>query len=646
MQSFDVIGSNIQKIAQLFPNCVTEHLGKDGKPELAIDFEKLQAELSNDIIAEGAERYQFTWPDKRAAVRLANAPTTMTLRPCKEESLDFDNTQNIYIEGDNLEVLKILQETYLNKIDVIYIDPPYNTGRNLIYKNDFYINNEEYILNSGQYDTEGNRLVLNTESSGRFHTDWLNMIYTRLKVAKNLLSDNGIIVLTIDDCEIETITMVMNEVFGESNHLGTVIIKNNPQGRSSVTGFQISHEYALFYSKSNRATIGRLPRNEAQLQRYKELDELGPFEWRNFRAQYSSESPKMVYPIFVKKDCSDFRIPLLKWDNIEKKYITLENPNDDEIITLPIDENGRVRTWKWAMETVSKVKQSEMGVRKDRSGIPTVYYKGRMKDDGMLPYTMWDKPDYSSSTFGANMLAEILGPGIFSYPKSLYAVIDCLKVANTHKDSLVLDFFSGSSTSAHAVMKLNVDDGGNRKFIMVQLPEKTDLNSAAYKAGYKTICDIAKERIRRSAQKIKQEEGLKAQNLDTGFRVLKLDSSNMEDVYYTPNEFNLNSLFAENVKSDRTSEDLLFQVMLDLGIELSAKIESKQIAGKTVYYVDNNYLVACFDRDANESTITEIAKEKPIYFVMRDASAANDNVIDNFEQIFRHYSPDTNCRII
>lgn len=653
MQTADMAERNIEMLGQMFPNCLTETINADGKLVRTIDFDKLRQELACEVVEGAEERYQFTWPDKRAAIRLANAPTNKTLRPCREESVDFDNTKNIYIEGDNLEVLKFLRESYLGKIDVIYIDPPYNTGRNLIYKNDFAVDIDSYLQNSGQFDVLGNRLVLNTESNGRFHTDWLNMIYTRLKVAKDLLSNNGIIVLTIDDCEIETITMVMNEIFGESNHLGTVIIKNNPQGRSSVTGFQISHEYALVYARTQDAAIGRLPRNENQLARYKDFDDIGPFEWRNFRAQYSSESPKMVYPIYVCKDCSDFRIPQLKWDDNERKYITLESPNENELVTLPIDENGRVRTWKWSIETVNKVKDTEMGVRKDRGGNPTVYYKGRMKDEGMLPYTIWDKPDYSSSTFGANLLAEILGSGIFSYPKSIYAVIDSLKVANCHQDATVLDFFSGSATTAHAVMQLNAEDGGNRRFIMVQLPEKTDEESEAYKAGYKNICEIGKERIRRAGKKVKEEAGLQGQNLDTGFRVLKLDSSNMKDVFYTPAETPIQQTLGfdelvDNIKWDegRTAEDLLFQVLPECNLPLSSKIEIREIHGKKVFVVEDGYLMACFDKDINEAVITAIAKEKPYYFVMCDRSIATDNVADNFDQIFNAYSKETVRRIL
>lgn len=481
MESLDITEQNVEKIEALFPNCVTETKDENGKLRKAINFELLRQMLSDDVV-DGDEAYEFTWVGKKASVVEANRPIRKTLRPCKEESVNWDTTENIYIEGDNLEVLKLLQESYLGKIKVIYIDPPYNTGKNLLYRNNFYQTDDEYVESSGTIDDMGNRLVVNSRSNGRFHSDWCSMIYARLLLARNLLSKDGIIILTIDDNEIESVTSMMNEVFGEENHLGTVVIKNNPQGRSSVTGFQISHEYALFYSCSNEAQIGRLPRNDDQISRYKDRDDKGPFEWRNFRAQYSTESPKMVYPIYVKKDGTDFRIPKLKWDEKKRKYEVLEKERPDEIVTLPIDATGRTRTWKWSIETVMQEKETEMGVRKDRSGMPAVYYKGRMKDLDMLPYTIWDKPEYSSSTFGANLLSDLFGHNYFSYPKSLYAVIDCLKVGNADKNAVVLDFFSGSATTAHAVMQLNAEDNGSRRFIMVQLPEFCDAESDAYKA--------------------------------------------------------------------------------------------------------------------------------------------------------------------
>ncbi len=647
MQTTDVVDDNIKRIGEMFPNCLTEVKDEKGRPQVAIDFDQLRQELSRNIVEGPEERYQFTWPDKRNAIRLANAPTTDTLRPCREESVDFDNTQNLYIEGDNLQVLKLLREDYLGMIDVIYVDPPYNTGRNLIYKNDFSTNIEEYVSNSGQIDELGNCLVANPESNGRFHTDWLNMIYPRIKVAKDLLKKEGILVLTIDDCEIQTVTMLLNEIFGAENHLGTIIVKNNPSGRSTVTGVSISHEYALFYRKTTQALMGRLQRNEKQIARYKEEDNIGKYEWVNFRKHggYKEDAPTMYYPIFIKKNCSSFRIPKLRWNENSKEYDVLDSLANDEFASYPIDENGRPRRWKWSLERALS-EQAEMCVRLDRDNQPAVYIKARMKDEGMLPLTVWDDKKYSSTEYGTNMLIDLFNNKFFDYPKSLYAVIDSLLAANISTNSLVLDFFSGSATTAHAVMQLNAEDGGKRKFIMVQLPEATDEKSEAYKAGYKNICEIGKERIRRAGKKIKEESPLTTQDLDTGFRVLKLDSSNMQDVYYTPEEFDQRDLFEDNIKPDRTEEDLLFQTMIELGIELSAKIEQTQIAGKTVWNVSDGYLMACFDEAVNETTITEIAKQQPYYFVMRDKSLANDNVADNFEQIFNHYSKDTIRRIL
>lgn len=646
MESVDMTAQNIEKIGALFPNCITETKDENGKPKKAVNFELLRQMLSGDVL-EGDEAYEFTWVGKKAAMVEANKPIRKTLRPCPDKSVNWDSTENMYIEGDNFEVLKLLQESYLGKIDVIYIDPPYNTGNNLIYKNNFYQSETEYAVDSGEVDDVGNRLVLNSRSNGRFHSDWCSMIYERLLLARNLLSKTGIIVLTIDDNEIHNVTSIMDEVFGEENRLGVVIIKNNPQGRSSVTGFQISHEYALFYGNSD-AKIGRLPRNEEQLARYGEKDDIGPFEWRNFRAQYSTESPKMVYPIFVKKDCSDFRIPQMEWNEATKTYDLLEQPSFDEAITLPVDESGRTRTWKWSITTVMECKEREMGVRKDRSGNPTVYYKGRMKDEGMNPYTMWDKPEYSSSTFGANLLADIIGKGIFSYPKSLFAVIDCLKVANAHKDALILDFFSGSATTAHAVMNLNAEDQGNRRFILVQLPEKCEEGSVPYSEGYRTICDIGEERIRRSGEKVKEEHGVLAQKLDVGFRVFKLDESNMNDVYYSAGDYtqNMLSFLESNVKSDRTDLDLLFGCLLEWGLPLSLPYTSEKIEGCTVHTYNDGDLIACFDENIPDSVIKTIAKRQPLRAVFRDSSFAGSPAKINVGEIFKMLAPDTRVKVI
>lgn len=620
MQSFDVIGSNIQKIAQLFPNCVTEHLGKDGKTELGIDFEKLQAELSNDIIAEGAERYQFTWPDKRAAVRLANAPTTMTLRPCHEESVDFNNTENLYIEGDNLDVLKVLRETYLGKVKMIYIDPPYNTGNDFVYNDDFAQGKGEFEETSGLFDEEGNQTVdpmqRNTESNGRFHTDWLNMIYPRLKVARDLLSDDGVIFISIDDNEVENLRKICDEVFGERNFLAQVVWERAYSPINLMKHFSPSHDYILCYAKDiETAVCHGIPRTADANARYSNPDNDPRGDWKSSDLSVGPAVQSNIYEIITPSGRSVY------------------------------PPNGY--SWRLDRQTFNKyVADNRIWFGTDGNNVPSIKRFISEVKQGITPMTIWKYSEVGHSQDATQKLQKLFGgKKYFDYPKSVPLIERCLQLY-TNKDSLILDFFSGSATTAHAVMKLNAEDGGNRKFIMVQLPEKTDEKSEAYKAGYKNICEIGKERIRRAGKKVKEEAGLQAQNLDTGFRVLKLDSSNMEDVYYTPQDFSIGSLFTENVKADRTNEDLLFQVMLDLGIELSAKIESKQIAGKNIHLVDDNYLVACFDRDVNETTITEIAKLQPVYFVMRDASAANDNVIDNFEQIFRHYSPDTICKII
>lgn len=613
LQSFDVIGSNIQKIQQLFPNCVTERLSKDGKPELAIDFEKLQAELSNDIIAEGEERYQFTWPDKRVANRLANIPTTMTLRPCREESVDFDHTQNLYIEGDNLDVLKVLRETYLGKVKIIYIDPPYNTGNDFVYNDNFAQSRDKFEETNGLFDEEGNQIIdpmqRNTESNGRFHTDWLNMIYPRLKVARDLLEEDGAIFISIDENEHSNLLSVMNEIFGEANYVDSIVWdkKASAKGVPPQSMMVNVHEYIVVYCKSLEFKfIGEKRDTEKDGFKNPDNDPRGPWRESNIKST--------IKPI--------------------EDAFTIIDPNTGKQYT---------NTWAFSKESLEKM-ISEGRILWKESLPKQKEFMYEMTNENKAIKSSWGVFDAQSTTV---YLKHLIPEVKFDNPKPINLMSYLVEVT-LGKDSTILDFFSGSATTAHAIMKLNAEDGGNRKFIMVQLPELTDEKSEAYKAGYKNICEIGKERIRRAGKKIKEENKDKVgiEKLDTGFRVLKLDTSNMEDVYYTPQEFTQQSLFNENVKSDRTSEDLLFQVMLDLGIELSVKIETRQMAGKMVHFVDDSYLVACFDREVNETTITEIAKLKPVYFVMRDASAANDNVIDNFEQIFHHYSPDTNCRII
>ena len=652
MHSLDVIGSNIEKIQLLFPNCVTERLGKDGKPELAIDFEKLQAELSNDIIGEGEERYQFTWPDKRAANRLANTPTTMTLRPCREESVDFDHTQNLYIEGDNLDVLKALRETYLGKVKMIYIDPPYNTGNDFVYNDDFAQSRDEFEETSGLFDEEGNQTIdpmqRNTESNGRFHTDWLNMIYPRLKVARDLLSDDGVIFISIDDNEVENLRKVCDEIFGECNFIGCagrISKKANNQGDFWAPNF----DYILTYTKNK--TLCPSFFGGINYSAYNQIETDGPRKGERYqlvRLYMTSLDPM--------RGCSNQRYYIECPDGsyIIPPGLTFPSKAEDAAFVSP--QSAKDKVWRWSYQSYIE-KKDMIVVRKGKSsnvvgvnGQPTLwnaYTKTYLNDVisklSATPNSFIEEHINQKATHELNKL-DI--PFSFAKPSSLIKYL--CEICQVSNDNIVLDFFSGSATTAHAVMQLNAEDGGNRKFIMVQLPEKTDEKSEAYKAGYKNICEIGKERIRRAGKKIKEEnkdkEGI--EKLDTGFRVLKLDSSNMEEVYYTPQDFDVHSLFNENVKADRTGEDLLFQVMLDLGIELSAKIETRQIAGKTVHLVDDNYLVACFDRDVTEAAIKEIAQLHPVYFVMRDASAANDNVIDNFEQIFKVYSEDTVKKIL
>ena len=652
MHSFDVIGSNIKKIQQLFPNCVTERLGKDGKPELAIDFEKLQAELSNEIIGEGEERYQFTWPDKRAANRLANTPTTMTLRPLREESVNFDHTQNLYIEGDNLNVLKVLRETYLGKVKMIYIDPPYNTGNDFVYNDDFAQSRDEFEESNGLFDEEGNQTIdpmqRKTESNGRFHTDWLNMIYSRLKVAKDLLTEDGVIFISIGQVEIMNLIKECDEIFGSTNRI-SIVSRLMKSGGGKGQFFSPNIEYIVIYAKniSNVSNFKEEISEEIIKKLYTSIEHEGKRKgerYRPFGLYQSSLDARPNQRYFIKCPDGSFVIPPGK---------TMPSSIEDGAMVYPNSNDG---CWRWNRDRYLEEKakgnitfKKSDGILIDQFGKPAkwnVYTKIWLTDrqeEGSTPVDIITKWENRQS---AKELSELEIPFDFAKPIGLIKYLITLMPDTSN--SIILDFFSGSATTAHAVMKLNAEDCGNRKFIMVQIPELTDKKSEAYKAGYKNICEIGKERIRRAGKKIKDDNKEKddIDKLDIGFRVLKLDSSNMEDVYYTPQKFDVHSLFTENVKTDRTAEDLLFQVMLDLGIELSAKIKTQQIAGKTVYLVDENYLIACFDREVTEATITEIAKLHPVYFVMRDASAANDNVIDNFDQLFEAYSKDTVRKIL
>lgn len=638
MHSMNKIDDNIKKIGKIFPNCITEKINKDGKIEYAIDFDELKQEISHVIVEGNEERYQFTWPDKKKSILLANSPISKTLRPCRKESIDFDNTENLYIEGDNLDVLKLLQETYIGKIKMIYIDPPYNTGNNLIYKNNFNINIKDYLSNSGQYNDEGQYLVQNPSSNGRFHTDWLNMIYTRLKVSKNLLREDGYIAIAIDDNEVYNLKKISDDVFGESNYVGTIVTRCNPQGRNK-NNIDPVHEYHLIYAKN----IVELPllklKKEESEQQYGNLMRSGTNS-RKF------ERPYRFYPMLVK----DGIVSVIEQDEYKKIY-SKEFGFDEEYIiylknkyeslgytyVLPISREGEEKVWQRVYERVSNECKSY------------IYERGQIKvpaQTDRTPISLWSEEKYSNVAYGTNRLKNIFGgKSPFDFSKSVFTVKDLISL-NTCENDIIIDFFAGSATTADAVMRLNVEDGNLRKFIMVQLPELIDEEMNAYEMGYRTICDVGKARIRKSAEIIRNENP--NVNFDGGFRNLILDTSNMKDIYYSPEKYELNLLndFINNIKDDRTPEDLLFQVMLDLGILLSSKIELDIIESKKVFNVAEGFLIACFDENITEEIIKKVAKQKPYYFVMRDSSMANDNVATNFEQIFVTYSPYTVRKVL
>lgn len=646
MHSLNKIDENIAKIATLFPNCVTEAKDENGEIIHKIDFDMLKQELSTTLVDGREERYQFTWPDKRQAILTANAPINKTLRPCREESVNFDNTQNLYIEGDNLEVLKLLQENYLGKIKMIYIDPPYNTGNDFVYEDDFAQNAADYIANSGQTDEEGNRLVANTESNGRFHTDWLNMMYPRLKLARDLLSDDGVIFISIDDNEVDNLKKVCNEVFGECNFLGCagrITKKANNQGDYWAPNF----DYLLTYSKNrmfcspflgglNASSYNLIEENGARKgERYQlvrlYMTSLDPMRGCNNQRYYI--------------ECPDGSFIIPPGENYPTEIRDGAN--------IP-PKSGKDKVWRWSYQSYFQKKaqivlkqcksSNVVGINGEKTtwnAFTKTYLKDVIEKSSATPNSFIENHINQKASHELNALNI---PFSFAKPSSLMKYL--AELCRIGDNDIVLDFFSGSASTADSVLQLQKEKNVNCHFIMVQLPELCDEKSEAFKAGYKNICEIGKERIRRAGKKIIEENPLTTQNLDIGFRVLKCDTTNMEDVYYTPDHFDKNVLFKSNIKLDRTPEDLLFQVMLDLGIMLSSKIETKKIDGKTVFYVEGNYLVACFDENVDEKTLTEIAKEKPYYFVMRDASMTNDSVATNFEQIFKTFSPETNCKVL
>lgn len=625
MHSLDGVQRNIDLIGKLFPNVITE-VKRNGKVEHAIDFDVLRQELSDSIVEGREERYQFTWPDKKKAMLAANAPITATLRPVAADSVGKDGTpggfdsENLYIEGDNLEVLKLLQETYLGKVKMIYIDPPYNTGNDFVYEDDFAQSTEDYMGNSGQYDEEGNRMVTNTESNGRFHTDWLNMIYPRLKLAKDLLTEDGLLIASIDDNEIKNIRNICDEIFGESNFVACVVWQKIHSIKNDAKYFSENHEYAVIYAKSvDKIRINLLPRTEEMNNRYKNPDNDSRGPWQSGDLVASGERSNGHFIITSPKSGKQFDVP-------------------------------QGKHWVYSQENLLKmVEDNQVWFGENGNSFPRKKRFLSDVQDGRTPNTLWLAEEVGHNQTATREVKTIFDDKkFFDFPKPVAYIQQFVQVSS-NKDSVVLDFFSGSATTAHAVMQLNAEDGGHRKFIMVQLPEKTDEKSEAYKAGYKNICEIGKERIRRAGRKIKEDAGLTAPaDLDIGFRCLRLDESNMKPVYYTPDEVGQQDLFSlvDNVKEDRTPEDLLFQVMLDLGVLLSSPIEVKEIAGKKVFNVADGFLLACFDHDVTEETVKAIAQMKPYYAVFRDSSMANDSVATNFEQIFETYSPDTVRKVL
>ncbi|MFQ7319572.1 MAG: site-specific DNA-methyltransferase [Faecalibacterium sp.] len=630
MHSLDGVQRNIDLIGKLFPNAITE-VKRNGKVEHAIDFDVLRQELSDSIVEGREERYQFTWPDKKKAMLAANAPITATLRPVVTDSVGKDGTpggfdsENLYIEGDNLEVLKLLQETYLGKVKMIYIDPPYNTGNDFVYEDDFAQRTEDYMGNSGQYDEEGNRMVTNTESNGRFHTDWLNMIYPRLKLAKDLLADDGLIFISIDNNEIENLRKICDEVFGESNCVSQLVWKNKYGAGGGTNGVAYIHEYILVYSKKGIESI-TCDLSDELISAYNKQDEKyaerGGYLTQPLASTSKGVRANLMYPIY-------------------HNGVEIHPP-----------KGGR---WIWSKEKFDRAyANNEVVINQTKDGW-SVRFKQYLRDEEgtMRKGTQLSMITNVFNQDGTKEFSNLIGDKrIFDFPKPTKLISQLLKLeinGASNKDAIILDFFSGSASTASSVMQLNAEDGGHRKFIMVQLPEKTDEKSEAYKAGYKNICEIGKERIRRAGRKIKENAGLTAPvDLDIGFRCLRLDSSNMENVYYTPEEISQQDMFSlvDNVKPDRTPEDLLFQVMLDLGVLLSSPIEVKEIAGKKVFNVADGFLLACFDHDVTEETVKAIAQMKPYYAVFRDSSMANDSVATNFDQIFETYSPETVRKVL
>ena len=667
MQSTNGVQENMAKIQSLFPDCVTETIDeRTGELVRKVDFEKLQQNLSDVIISGREERYQFTWPDKKKAILLANSPVNAALRPCREESVDFDNTQNLYIEGDNLDVLKCLKETYLHNVKMIYIDPPYNTGNDFVYEDDFAESSAEYLANSGQFDEQGNRLVTNTESNGRFHTDWLNMIYPRLKVARDLLTDDGVIFISIDDREADNLIKVCDEIFGEQCFVGNISWQKTYSPRNDSKGIPAEKECVIVYGKKQGWMPKKLPRTDDMDSKYKNPDnDIMPWTSDNPCAPGAKTHQGMVYAIQhpftgellypATSSCwryqqQDMFTHMSGWCEYELKELD-DAEKRAEICGI---DKSQVRQGVKAIVLKKNLEESKAAAEKvlKRGQWPKFYFtkngQGGIrrktyleKVDGRMVTNLWPYSEVGHTDEAKKELKALFDGEIpFDTPKPVRLIQRMVQIS-TDGDDIVVDFFSGAASSAHSVMLQNTIDNGTRRFIMVQIPESVDNK-------YGNLCEVGKERIRRAGKKIKEDSLLTTQDLDTGFRVLKLDSTNMKEVYYTPAKLVQGELFeqVDNVKSDRTAEDLLFQVMLELGATLDSKIATEVVAGKTIYNVAEGYLVACFDKDVTDEVVTTIAKMHPLYAVLRDTSMANDSTATNFEQLFKTYSPDTVTKIL
>lgn len=643
MESPDITSGNIEKIASLFPNCVTEASDGHGGIKRAINFELLKQMLSPDVV-DGDERYEFTWVGKKAAIVEANKPIRKTLRPCVEESKNWDTTENLYIEGDNLEVLKLLQESYLGKVKMIYIDPPYNTGKNYIYRNDFSIDSAEYDDEAGIVDDDGARLVANPIGAARFHSAWMSMIYQRLLVARNLLSPDGIMVVAIDENEFASLATMIKEVFGESGYAHSYVsIVHNPRGQQGIN-FSYVNEYLIFvYPNNGKKYLADFPK-----------DEVDSRTLRDSGTESDRTDARMCFYPFYVKDNKIIRIGDVP-DNSFHPLSANVVMDDGCIEVWPMTDDGDEKKWRYARQSVDAI-FSKLEPKMGRKSVQIIFNK----DEGTMR-SVWANARYDSSEYGTKLLDKLFGGAPFTFPKSLYAVLDCIKAATKEdKNAIIMDFFSGSATTAHAVMQLNAEDGGHRKSIMVQLPEDLDealgrASDAKTKDSIKkaikfldsigkvhTICEIGKERIRRAGDKIKSESPMTTQDLDIGFRVLKLDDTNMKDVYYAPDDYDQGMLagLESNIKDDRTDLDLLFGCLIDWGLPLSLPCSSEQIDGCTVHTYNDGDLIACFDANIPESVVKEIAQRRPLRAVFRDSGFASSPEKINVFEIFKLYMPE------